>query len=194
LRSYHTYPLDKLIVLLKNNNVQAFDEIYHRFVARLHGFLVKVYKDQILAEEVTQEVFIKIWENRQAIKPGHTFEGYLFKIAKNKIYDQLHKQKRKEEVYGQLKINESSNELEDSIFYNDLDQQVNAVVNGLPASQKEIFILSRQELLSNDEIAQKLDLSRRTVETQLYRVLQKIKRELNRNETTLIYLLPWVLY
>jgi RNA polymerase sigma-70 factor (family 1) len=194
LRSYQTYQLEKLIVLLKNNNVQAFDEIYHRFVPRLHGFLVKVYKDQILAEEVTQEVFIKIWENRQTIKPGHTFEGYLFKIAKNKIYDQLHRQKRKEEVYGQLKINESSNELEDSIIYNDLDQQVNAVINGLPASQKEIFILSRQELLSNDEIAQKLDLSRRTVETQLYRVLQKIKRELNRNETTLIYLLPWVFY
>jgi RNA polymerase sigma-70 factor (family 1) len=165
--------------------MQAFDEIYHRFVPKLHGFLLKLYKDQMLAEEVTQEVFIKIWENRQGIKTGYTFDGYIYKIARNKIYDLLHQQKRKQQVYGRLKVVESSNELEDAIFYEDLNQQVNAVINELPSSQKEIFILSRHEFLSNDQIAQKLQLSRRTVETQLYRALQKIKKQLSENASLL---------
>jgi RNA polymerase sigma-70 factor (family 1) len=186
LNSYHTYDLEKLIVLLKSSDIHAFDEIYHRFVPKLHGFLLKLYKDQILAEEVTQEVFIKIWENRQGIKTGYTFDGYLYKIARNKIYDLLNQQKRKQQVYGSLKVLESSNELEDAILYEDLNQQVNAVINALPASQKEIFILSRHELLSNEQIAQKLQLSRRTVETQLYRALQKIKKQLSRNVSLML--------
>jgi RNA polymerase sigma-70 factor (family 1) len=189
LNSYNTYCLDKLIVFLKKNDLKAFDEIYHRFVPKLHGFLIKIYKDKIMAEEVTQEVFIKIWENRQGIRAGNTFEGYLFKIAKNKIYDLLHLQKRKQEVYGQLKLRDYSNELEDAIIFHDLDRQVKEVVDDFPASQKEIFILSRHELLSNNEIAQKLQLSQRTVETQIYRALQKIKAQLTRNEISFILLI-----
>ena len=185
---YKECSLKYLIRLLQNDNMKAFDEIYYRYVPKLYGFLSKVYKDQDLAAEVTQEVFIKIWEGRHLINNSASFEGYLFKIAKNRIYDLLKKQQRKEEVYSRLTKSSSTNDLEDSIFYNDLNNQVNSIVNKLPASQKEIFILSRQQFLSNEEIAEKLNISRRTVEHQIYRVLQKLKKELSKNEVALILL------
>ncbi|MGK7394031.1 MAG: RNA polymerase sigma factor [Candidatus Cyclobacteriaceae bacterium M3_2C_046] len=193
MQKYQKYPVKQLTTLLKDGDIKAFDEIYHRFVPRVLGFLSRVYKDQELAKEVTQEVFIKIWEVRQVIQPEKSFEAYLFQIAKNKIYDLLQQQKRKYEVYQKIIPDDLSNEVEDEILLDDLKQQVSQVVNKLPDSQKEIFLLSREQLLSNEEIARQLQISRRTVETQLYRVLKKLKKELAKNELIYLYIVWFLL-
>ncbi len=174
-----------MVIKLKDDDLRAFNEIYHRMIPLLYGFLANIYHNQDLIEEVCQEVFIKIWECRHQIIQEYSFKNYIFTIAKNRIYDHLQKEKRKLEVYAKVEFPESTNVLEETLHFNDMQNCIDRTIENLPESQQKIFIMSRQQYLSNKEIAMKLKISERTVENQIYKVLKKLKKELMQNDNML---------
>lgn len=165
---------------MQADDLRAFDELYHRYMPKLASFLSHVYRNRDLEEEVIQEVFIKIWENRQTINKSLSFEGYIRVIAKNLVYDKF--KERQKLVFSNihhLKTHPAqSNGIEEKIFYQELNTQIENIIAQLPDAQKQIFTMSRKEGLNNAEIAQKLSISKRTVEHQIYRTLKKIKDHL----------------
>lgn len=172
----------ELVKLLKKGDLLAFDAIYKKYSRRLFGFVFRYVKQETGTEEIVQEVFIKIWQSRENINVYSSFESFLFTIAHNATVNLLKKrateQKYIEHVKSLQQI-EDTYELTDEIHYNELKQKFQGLLNELTPRQKEIFQLSREEGLSNNEIANKLGISVQTVKNHLVTTLSFLKSKLD---------------
>jgi RNA polymerase sigma-70 factor, ECF subfamily len=162
--------------------MKAFDIIYKKYSRRLYGFVFRYIKQEADTEEVVQEVFMKIWQSHENINIYSSFESFLFTIAHNATVNLLKKrateQKYVEHVKSLQRIEETY-ELTDEIQYNELNQKFQDLLNELTPRQKEIFQLSREEGLSNEEIAKKLGISVQTVKNHLVTTLSFFKTNLD---------------
>ena len=172
----------ELVKLLKKGDMKAFDIIYKKYSRRLYGFVFRYIKQEADTEEIVQEVFIKIWKSRDKIDVYSSFESFLFTIAHNATVNLLKKrateQKYVEHVKSLQRI-EKSYELTYEIHYKELNQKFQGVLNELSPRQKEIFQLSREEGLSNKEIAEKLGISVQTIKNHLVTTLSFLKSKLD---------------
>ncbi len=162
--------------------MSAFDIIYKKYSRRLYGFVFRFVKQEADTEEIVQEVFIKIWQSRDKINIYSSFDSFLFTIAHNATVNLLKKrateQKYVEHVKS-LQLIDETYELTDEIHYKELMHKFQDLLNELPPRQKEIYQLSREEGLSNKEIAEKLGISVQTVKNHLVTTLSFLKNRLN---------------
>lgn len=184
-----------LITQLRNGNKEAFKLLFEKYGGRLYQFSLKYLRDKEDTEDLLNEVFLKIWENRRSLKTDTSFQSYLFTIAYNNIRQRFLKKSR-EEKYIQIFAEENlidSKKGEDQVDYLQVIQKINTVIDLLPARRKEIFNLSYKEELKNQEIANKLGLSEQFVKNQLSVarkfVIGKIKEDNHIAGLLLFYLL-----
>jgi RNA polymerase sigma-70 factor (family 1) len=177
MSKYSNYTEQELIRLVKENDAKAFEKLYYKYVPRLSSFINYYFGKSISHEETIQDAFLKIWEKRTLLDESKSFNAYLIEIAKNLVYNNF-RDKLQEEKYRQSHNARATsvNDIEEYINHKELQEQIEKGMDGLPPMQKEIFIMSRQEGLSHDEIAQRLDISKRTVEHQIYRTLKTLKQ------------------
>ena len=178
-----------LIVQLTKSNRLAFDQLFNLYSNRIYRFSRKLKLNHEEAEEVLQDTFLTLWERRTFLDPNKDFKAYLFKIAKSLIIKSF---KRKAlffayENYAKEEIVMQDSSTENLIHYYDLLEILEKEINRLPEARKEIFNLSRKDGLSTDEISQKLGLSRRTVENQIYRTLKLLKDRIQPNTFLLLF-------
>lgn len=185
---------DNLIVQLQNGNMSAFKLLFEKYGDRLYQFSMKYLRDKEDSEDLLNEVFLKIWENRHSLKTNTSFQSYLFTIAYNNIRQRYLKKSREEkyiQVFAQENLFESSNG-EDKLDYLLIVQKINKVIDLLPARRKEIFNLYYKEELKNYEIAEKLGLSEQFVKNQLSLarkyIINKIREDNNFASFLLFYL------
>lgn len=172
----------EFIKLLKKGDMTAFDAIYKKYSRRLFGFVFRYVKQEADTEEIIQEVFIKIWQSREKIKDGSSFESFLFTVAHNATVNLLKKRATEQKYIEHVKSlqrTEQAYELTDEIHYKELQQKFQGLLNELSPRQKEIFQLSRDEGLSHKEIAEKLGISVNTVKNHLVTTLFFLKNKLN---------------
>lgn len=171
----------ELILLLQKNDRVAFYNIYERYSKRLYGFVLRYIKQKEDAEEIVQEVFVKIWESRNRIDAYSSFESFLFTIAYNTTISLLRKRTNEQKYLEHLKTLQQpdiSPDLIDEIQFNELNERVQSLLNELTPRQKEIFQLSREEGLTHDEIAKKLDISVNTVKKHIGNTLVFLKSKI----------------
>lgn len=175
---------DKNLVLqLKNNEVEAFDSLFHKYSGKLYGFAFSLLKNHEDSKEIIQEAFIRIWEKRDEIDSSGSFKSFLFKISYNLIIDQL-RARLKDKAYKEFLVQyfESEKfELKTNLDYETIREQVRLAVNELPEKRKQIYILSRDMGLSHKEIAKKLGISAKTVENQIGLALKHIREFLGKD-------------
>jgi len=176
-----------LISALKNGDISAFDKIFHLYHKRIFSFCKNHFHSHHDAEEVVQDVFLKLWQKKHCIDTDQNFDAYLYTIAKNTIYDSLKKLiKNKFEAEYESKNSYGINDIERTLFYNDLEKVYSETLNQLPKRRREIFHLSRNEGLSNKEISERLDISIKTVENQITMAIDHFKKAL---PSKIIYML-----
>jgi RNA polymerase sigma-70 factor, ECF subfamily len=171
-----------LIRLLNEGDIVAFDAIYARYCHRLYGFVFRYLKNREDTEEIVQEVFLKIWEARQRIDSYSSFDSFIFTIAYNSTITLLRKRITEQKYLGNLKLRleiSSTPDLIDEIQFKELDERVHTLINRLTPRQQEIFRLSRDERLTHDQIAQKLNISANTVKNHIVATLAFLKSELD---------------
>ena len=172
--------LDKIITELAKDNDGPLEELFNYYYPRLYNFSRSFLKIEDGIDDILQEVFVKIWQNRESIKNTATFNSYIFTITRNLLLNELrsrlNKQNTKEEISKLSVAPEYS--LMEQIEYTDLKEKVDHVVNELPQRQKEIFVLSRTEGLSHKEIAEKLKISTKTVEYHISLAVRFLKDKL----------------
>ncbi len=159
----------KLVSLLQKGDKEAFKLLFDKYATRLYQFSIKYLRDKEDTEDLLNEVFLKIWENRQCLKINSKFQSYLFTIAYNNIRQRFLK-KGREEKYIRLFAEEyfvNSTDDEDKIDYLLFSQKLNEFIEQLPPRRKEIFILSFKEELKNKTISAKLGFSEQFVKNQL---------------------------
>jgi RNA polymerase sigma-70 factor (family 1) len=184
---------EHLISSVKRDDHYAFDKIFHKYGPSLFSFVVSVLKDESEAEEVVQDVFLKIWEKRRDLDSSLSFKSYLFTIALNttkNIYRQkLYRERYKQDVALELNISQTSDV--DGIEYKNLLDYIDKIIEKLPPSRREIFILSKKEGMKNPEIAKLLNISEQTVKNQLVSAMKFLRSEAARedNELGLLFFL-----
>lgn len=180
-----------ILIRLKNGDKTAFESVYWTYNSYIFNFISSLLYDKSLAEDLTQNVFLKIWEKHETIDPTQAFDAYLFTIARNLVYKDSESRLLFETAIVVLNRQsfESDTLMEEKIEAESLREYIDSLIEQLPPARKNIFQLSRQKHLSNKEIAEKLSLSEKTVETQLYRALQFLKQRLSSDNLLAILLL-----
>ncbi len=181
-----------ILILLKKGDMAAFDAIFNKYCNKLHGFVLRYVKREEDAEEIVQEVFIKIWETRTKIDIYSSFESFLFTIAYNATISLLRKRVTEKKSFEYLKSVQQFKTVEnviDELHYKDLKNKLESLLNQLTPRQKEIYILSREEGLTHSEIASKLNISENTVKNHLVSSLKFIRKQMDNSLiTSLLFL------
>jgi len=165
---------------LKEGDLRAFNELFDHYGKRLFRFSMGYLKSELDAEEVVQEVFIKIWNNREELSVQKSFESYLFTIAKNGILNMIRKSKSEQAYLQYAKLHPEKNVLlDDELNFRELEKAYQAAIEKLSPRRKVIFLLSREQSLSNAEIAEKMNISVKTVENQMTSALSEIRKHLS---------------
>jgi RNA polymerase sigma-70 factor (ECF subfamily) len=181
----------KLIILLKEDSEYAFQLIFDKHRNRIYKTAIKFLKSPIIAQDVVQDVFLKLWFERYNINENKPLEGWLYTVAKNNILNKLRKIANDWKAVDQFAHQQTSNE--NNTDYRVIDGQyqnlLKVAISKLPDQQKMVFLLSRNEKLTYDQIGQKLNISPLTVKTHLSRALFFLKKELKKSEILLFILL-----
>jgi RNA polymerase sigma-70 factor (family 1) len=161
---------DKVIInKLKNGDVLSFDDIFRKYHKKVYYFALSYLKNKEEAEDIVQEVFFSLWKYRGQINEYYIFSKYLFKITYNATCKRFRKQasdkKHLEVILENVSMEDNSTKLD--IEYNNLLETTNQLIEKLPPRQRNILLLNIEEHLNPDEIAQKLNISKKTVENYL---------------------------
>lgn len=175
---------EKLLVSrLRNNEVKSFDILFEKYSARLYRFSFSLLKNDEDAKEIVQETFFRVWEKRHEIDSSKSFKSFLFTISYHLIIDQLRVKLKDQEYRRYLKEHFKTEEvpINSNADYENLNRQIAAVIEELPAKRKQIYTMSRKNGLSHKEIAGQLNISVKTVENQINLALKLIKTRLGKD-------------
>ncbi len=182
----------EVLVRLKSGDETAFEYLYWNYNSYVYNFIHSLIYDSSLTEDLTQNVFLKIWEKRESIDPEQGLSNYLFTIARHYAYKET--EKRMKLVFSPTVSNDTldtpDTRTEEKIDTASLQEYIDTLIEELPASRKEIFKLSRQQHLTNKEIALRLSISEKTVENQITNTLRFLKEKLSEDRALgMIFLL-----
>ncbi len=169
---------DKLITGIKNNSEAAFDELFRKYYQKLVYFALKMIKNHDSANEVVQDLFVNFWEKRHQLEPRVSLQAYLYRAVYNNCIHLI----KKEKLYqgDELNLmNEPGEDFKNLLEENELELRIFNLIEQLPTECKRIFKLSRFDELKYQEIADKLNLSVKTVETQMSRALKFLRNNLS---------------
>ncbi len=172
--------LDDLIRRMKHDDKEAFNLLFYMYAEKIFKFSLTFFNNETEAEEVVQEVFLKIWLKRNTISNPATFSAFIYTIAKNLIFNNLKKNvyRKKYENYLYSKIDKSHNDTENEILHEETKRRIAKAIDALPKQRRKVFMLSRMEGLKNKEIAEKLTISLKTVETHMSLSLKYLREVL----------------
>ncbi|KXX72075.1 RNA polymerase sigma-70 factor [Flammeovirga sp. SJP92] len=180
--------IELLQLLFEEENLSAFDEIYERYFERLFRYGNQILNNQQLSEDIIQEIFVTLWTKKDVLQITH-LNAYLHQAVKFQTAKHFRKAVLTEE---QLELAEkifSQQNTDDLVIVNELTEEVNHLIATLPHRCKEVFQLSRFEHLSNQEIATKMNISIRTVETHISNALKFLKENISVTSMLLFYFL-----
>ena len=167
-----------LMEQIKRSNQKAFGVLYDRLSENMYTKAISILCNESKAKDIVQEVWINFWERRQEIK-NDNIEGYLFNALRFKIYNEFRNSKNysilRDEYIKSYNENTASNNIEENINLTDTEKLINNGIEKLPKKCRQVFELSRNDGLKNDEIAFKLNISQRTVETHISNAIKVLK-------------------
>ena len=170
------YSDEKLIQEVKADNMFAFDILYKNYSKKLFQFAFSILKSREESENIVQEVFLKLWENRTRIEKNSSVKSYLFSIAYNSTIDLIRKKVKDSQFIEYLEsLQEIYEEPDVNYEYKELTEKLHDIIHQLPQRQKEVYILHREEGLTYHDIAEKLHISVNTVENHMSRALKTIR-------------------
>lgn len=178
------YSVPELVSFVRQGDAIAYQQLYQRFAAKILRTCKKMYLGHQDAEEVVQEVFLKVWEKREGLDSSLSFNAYLFTIMRSSIFKRSRKQAM-EIAYKQYQLNygvQVTCNTEEEMEFQELKLFSEKAIASLPKGQQEVFKLKFTEHLTAEEIAHRLHLSKRTVENQLYKATKRLKQEFLTNE------------
>ncbi|MFV0564854.1 MAG: RNA polymerase sigma factor [Flavobacteriaceae bacterium] len=170
---------DILKAELKKGNQQAVVFLMNTYHKPLCAYVYNLSNDYELAQDIVQNVFVKIWEDRHKIEHVKSIKRYLYKSVYNRLLN--HWRDNKKILTVEARHLEELSYFIDSETQESLQNKIEAIkieIQNLPKKCKETFLLSKQEGLTNIEIAEFMDVSLRTVETQLYKAFKLLRSKL----------------
>lgn len=175
----------KLLVKLRDGDQCAFEQIYHLYSKRILINILKWIKDGDDAQEILQDVFIRIWNNRQNIDPDKPFASYLFSVAQNLVRDFFRKADldRKMQATLILQSTELYDHIESDVFFKETNALLQKAIDALPLQRKRIYTLCKMEGKSYNEVADIMGITVSTVDNQLVKATQSVRAYFRASKT-----------
>jgi RNA polymerase sigma-70 factor (family 1) len=172
-------PVDEkaLLKLISEGDESAFRTIYDTYYDHIFGVAFAFMKSTAMAEDAVQEVFCKIWYKRTSLPLVEKFDAYLFMVARNHILTEIRNNLRQKEYVESLRkyLHESDETPLQTFINNESEEIIRKAVEALPAQQKSVYKLTREDGLSQAEIAGKLSISKNTVRNHMNASLRFIR-------------------
>lgn len=175
----------QLLALLKEANKDAFAEIYNRYWNNLYWSAYNIIKNESVAQDAVQEVFIALWQ-RNAEADIQTLNAYLHQAVRFQILKAIKKQKADEQFYSRL-VNITANIVyENPLLFKEQESLLKDILDTLPEDCKLIFHMSREEQMTYKQIALQLNISEKTVEKKMTLCLKHFRQVLQENKHILM--------
>lgn len=177
MRTITTEQEIELLQRLRTGDHAAFEEIYHLYKVRLIASSLRLLKSPELTEELIQNLFLKLWEQRAKIDTSQSLNAYLYKVAHNMAYDMFRKISRDKRLYDYLiqATALSYDHIENYIFSKENQAELNKAISLLPPQQRKVFTLCKLEDKSYAEVSAILQITTGTVNNHMTRANQYIK-------------------
>ena len=169
------------ILALKEGSIDAFNLCYDLYYKPLCSFANFFVKQPAVSEEITQNVFLEVWINREKMPAHSSVKAYLMTAVKHDCLDYLKHKKIEEKYVGQYlqTAHDSYEDIFHELVSRDLQKSLDQAINKLPKNCREIFLMSRFSYIPYKEIAATLNISVKTVENQIGKALKIVRRELD---------------
>lgn len=169
-----------LLARLKRGNLRSFEEIYDRYAPMVLNFVRKMIKDQMRAEDITQNIFMRLYMSRNTLDPKLSLKNWLFVCARNEALDVLRSKWAKDvDKFQEVREDIQVAVPEDDLLRKESVARIRNAVEALPGRRGEILKLNKLEDVPKDEIAEKMGLSVRTVEKHLELAMKELRRKMN---------------
>lgn len=172
---------NKLIVKLSLGNVDAFTELYDVYSRQLYRNLYRLVKDEFVAEELLQDLFLKIWEHREKIDPEKSFKSFLYKVAENLVYTHYRKLAKDKRMVDKLTLvpNDFTPDPEEIMIRKEGHNLLRMAIENLSPQRKQIYTLCKLEGKSYDEVSTELGISPSTIQDHIVKGNKAVKKFLN---------------
>lgn len=170
--------MDNLIFQIQQDNEYAFKQLYQNYYSRVVAFIAGIIKKQETAQDLAQDVFVNIWLNRKTLDVSRNLQNYLFVASRHAAINYLKKELSvtSEPLENMHTDIGSDITVEDMLFAKEIRLLIEMVVSEMPAQRQRIYRMSREQGVSNEEIASKLGISKRSVENQISLALKEIRQ------------------
>jgi RNA polymerase sigma-70 factor (family 1) len=169
LPNNNAYNEQELLRLISESDRQAFTRLYSAHYSSMFKYLLFITKSKEQAEEILQDIFIKVWIKRTTLTGIQSFENYLFTMAKNRLFDIRKSADRQRAALHQMAgLDNIGTYTFDGILFKEYERLAVEAFNQMPERRKEIFVLNSYDELSAKQIAEKLDLPLTTVKKHLF--------------------------
>jgi len=174
------YTDEQLTAIWLHQDKNAFELIYNHYFKLIYNFSRKMLQDEQQAEDATQQIFANLYEKKEKLQIT-SIKSYLFQSIRNIHIDLARSKKTRIDYIAAFKDLYAKGEYstDNQVIEKDLLRQIEKEIDNLPPRMKAIFIMSRQQYLSNKEIAEAEGLSQQTVKNLLHRAMQKLRRGLS---------------
>jgi RNA polymerase sigma-70 factor (ECF subfamily) len=168
-------PDTELTAAIKASDHTAFKVLYYRYFEALFRFLWRQTSDEELAKDLLQEVFSRVWKNRENLDPQHSLKSYLYRIGHNLVIDHRRQSAHKPEHLEDNPAHEPAYFVEENF---DLREQIQATIAALPEPVRLVFTMNRFDGIKYAEIAARLNISVKTVEARMSKALAILREKL----------------
>jgi len=169
----------EVVEALREGNHKAFEKIFVAYYNKTKAFIFGYIKSEADAEELTEDLFVDLWQNRQSVDTARSFNSYVHTIARNAAIDFLRRKFVQDTYTSQTQHSTCSSTSEEELIAKELGLLIDDIVDQMPEQRKKIYMLSRNDGLSNTEIAAQLNTTKRNVETQLSLALKEIRKAIS---------------
>lgn len=167
---------EKSLLASIKDDEQAFRTIYDQYWSGLYHYALNVLEDSNICEDIVQDVFVSLWQRSDTLEIDN-LSAYLFQSVKFQIFKHLRNGKITQRHLERMTHFQSQNDTEEKLIAKELESELKKLIDGLPARCRQIFLLSRFEHRSNQEIAEQLGLSVQTVKNQISKALAYLREE-----------------
>ena len=167
----------QLIRAIKGGDTKSYEKLFERYYDRYFSFACALLHDADAAEDVLQNVFLKLWIGRDRLDENRSIENYLLVSVRNEIFDYLRLKYNQTVVRGETPEKEdASADIEEEMFRSETSDRMDKIIKNMPPQRQRIFMMSKYENMSSKDIADALGLSVRTVERHIYLALKDLKQ------------------
>lgn len=186
--AYVEHSEKELVSLLNHGDETALRTLYERYIQRLYGFIVRTTKSPELAEDIVQDVFANIWENRHRIDPEQSFKSYVFTVAKNQLLNLLQRIQHESNILHEISryANLAENTTEETLNFTESNALFLEAMQKLPSQCREVFERCKIQGKSYKQVAEELSISEGTVNSQMVKAIKIIRKYINLKQALLL--------